>query len=108
MSNRYTTNNKFFYGYPIYDGPYSQSFGTAGSQEGAKLICRLLNEDDAGKKLTQDEIDYAINTFQDHLAHYNGRDTKDEDIPKLKNLITFLQTLEGKKDDQKTDSNKDE
>ena len=62
-----------------------------------ELICLLLNENEANKslpKLTRDEIDLAINDAQDNLNYYNGRKTKDEDIPRYKNIIKFLESLE--------------
>ena len=56
----------------------------------AEKIIRLLNENESSIKLSEDDLYFALNSFEDDLNYYNGRKTLDKDIPTLNRLIKFF------------------
>lgn len=58
MSEKFTTSDDFCHGYPVFSHINNMIIGRMNSQENAKLVCRLLNEDEKRKSLPKIEVDY--------------------------------------------------
>ena len=91
--NKYTRSGPGQHGrFKIYRN--DKFMGSFEKFEDCESVCHILNKSDS--QLTQEEVDLAINMCQDDINHYNGYRPKDEDIPRLQNIIKFLESLEPK------------